>query len=150
MSKLNLNDPCPCGSRRKYKRCCHTKSLTEKTSSHKPFALNTTQPASSHPWGLMPDEDNLTRESNHVVKLIHEGRLDEAEIAAKKLLQDYPEVHDGLERLAMVYEARGDRGRALEMYEKSLAFTLNNENYAEEMRDYYRRKIHQLQNLTSA
>ncbi|MEK7623981.1 MAG: hypothetical protein AAB408_04960 [Patescibacteria group bacterium] len=98
----------------------------------------------------MPDEDNLTRESNHVVKLIHEGRLDEAEIAAKKLLQDYPEVHDGLERLAMVYEARGDRGRALEMYEKSLAFTLNNENYAEEMRDYYRRKIHQLQNLTSA
>ena len=98
----------------------------------------------------MPDEDNLTRESNHVVKLIHEGRLDEAEIAAKKLLQDYPEVHDGLERLAMVYEARGDRGRALEMYEKSLAFTLNNENYAEEMRDYYRHKIHQLQNLTSA
>jgi len=35
-------------------------------------------------------------------------RLDEAEAAAQKLLQDYPEVHDGFERLAMVYEARGD------------------------------------------
>jgi tetratricopeptide (TPR) repeat protein len=83
--------------------------------------------------------------SNSVVDLIHEGKLDEAETAAHKLLADYPEVHDGFERLAMVYEARGDSRSALDMYERTLDFTMDKgDDYDEEMRIYYRRKIAKL------
>ena len=53
------------------------------------------------------DDDDLTTASNAVVDLVHAGRLDEAEKAARDLLQRYPDVHDGYDRLGMVYEARG-------------------------------------------
>jgi hypothetical protein len=57
----------------------------------------------------LDDEDELTRDSNAVVDLVHEGKLDQAEVAARDLLERYPEVHDGYDRLGMVYEARGDK-----------------------------------------
>jgi hypothetical protein len=37
-------------------------------------------------------------------------------------LQRYPEVHDGLERLATVVAARGDRARAAEYYRRAADF----------------------------
>jgi hypothetical protein len=37
-------------------------------------------------------------------------------------LLDHPEVHDGLERVAMVAAARGDRARAAEYYRKAADF----------------------------
>jgi tetratricopeptide (TPR) repeat protein len=86
-------------------------------------------------------EDNLDRDSNKVIFLIREGKLDEAEAQAKQLLIDYPEVNDGYDRLAMVYEKRGDRAKAVEMYKKALDFILNDDGYEEEARDYYRDKI---------
>jgi tetratricopeptide (TPR) repeat protein len=86
-------------------------------------------------------EDNLDRDSNKVIFLIREGKLDEAEAQAKQLLIDYPEVHDGYDRLAMVYEKRGDRVKAVEMYKKALDFILNDDGHEEEARDYYREKI---------
>ena len=46
-------------------------------------------------------EDELTRDSNAVVDLVHEGNLDQAEQAARDLLERYPEVHDGYDRLGM-------------------------------------------------
>lgn len=58
------------------------------------------------------EADGLTRDSNAVVDLVDEGRLDEVERAARELLERYPEVHDGYDRLGMVYEARGDRRQA--------------------------------------
>ena len=47
-------------------------------------------------------------------------RLDlvQAEQAARALLEHHPEVPDGHERLAMVYEARGEGGQAVECYRK--------------------------------
>ena len=89
-------------------------------------------------------EDNLDRDSNKVIFLIREGKLDEAEAQAKQLLVDYPEVNDGYDRLAMVYEKRGDRAKAVEMYKKALDFILNDDGYEEETRDYYRKKIIEL------
>ncbi|MCP4202277.1 MAG: tetratricopeptide repeat protein [bacterium] len=59
--------------------------------------------------------------SNHVVDLIHAGRLDEAEAAARDLMQRFPEAIDGLERLGHVYEARGDFKRAAQYYRQAVA-----------------------------
>jgi Flp pilus assembly protein TadD len=70
------------------------------------------------------EDDGLDEASNRPIDLIHAGRLEEAEQAARDLLQRYPDVHDGLERLAMVYAARGDRVRAAEYYRKAADFVL--------------------------
>jgi hypothetical protein len=53
------------------------------------------------------EDDPLTAPSNAVVELIHAGRLDEAEHAARDLLVRFPDVHEGYDRLGMVHEARG-------------------------------------------
>ena len=68
------------------------------------------------------DEDELTRDSNAVVDLVHEGKLDQAEAAARDLLERYPQVHDGYDRLGMVYEARGRNKQAADCYRKVIEF----------------------------
>jgi tetratricopeptide (TPR) repeat protein len=67
-------------------------------------------------------DDELDTASNAVVDLVHAGRLDEAEQAARDLLVQYPEVHDGYDRLGMVYQARGENQKAADSYRKVIAF----------------------------
>jgi len=55
----------------------------------------------------LQDAQGLGAASNAVVDLVHAGRLDEAEQAARELLLRYPEVHDGYDQLGMVHKARG-------------------------------------------
>ena len=72
----------------------------------------------------------LDAASNAVVDLVHAGRLDEAEQAARELLVRYPEVHDGYDRLGMVHEARGQFREAADCYRKVIEFTrANPEDY---------------------
>ena len=68
----------------------------------------------------------LDAASNAVVDLVHAGRLDEAEQAARELLVRYPEVHDGYDRLGMVHEARGQFREAADCYRKVIEFTRAN------------------------
>src|SRR5437773_4836321 len=49
------------------------------------------------------DEDELTIASNTAAELVRAGKLDEAEQAARDLLVLFPDVHDGYDRLGMVY-----------------------------------------------
>lgn len=133
MAKVGRNDPCPCGSGQKYKRCClprETAAAVERAR-----AAEREQVAAL----LTPDDDDLEEASNRVIDLIDAGRLDEAEQAAHDLLERYPEVHDGLERVAMVAAARGDRARAAEYYRKAADFVqARPEWYDPEMEVYLR------------
>jgi len=116
MTQVGRNQPCPCASGKKYKRCClakHEALVSERLRA---------QTVDHDLW----QDDDLDETSNAVVDLIRAGRLDEAEAAARDLLLRYPEVVDGLERLAMVYEARGDRKRAADYYRQAVAFILQN------------------------
>ena len=54
-------------------------------------------------------DDDLTNLSNAAVDLVHAGKLDEAEQLAHDLLERFPDVPDGYDRLGMIYEARGDQ-----------------------------------------
>jgi TolA-binding protein len=54
--------------------------------------------------------------------MVHDGKLDEAEQAARDFLVRFPEVHDGYDRLGMVYEARGDTKQAADYYRKVIDF----------------------------
>ena len=68
------------------------------------------------------DEDELTIASNTAAELVRAGKLDEAEQAARDLLVLFPDVHDGYDRLGMVYEARGDKQKAADCYRNVIAF----------------------------
>jgi len=78
------------------------------------------------------DDDNaLELASNAVARLVAAGKLDEAERAAHRLVEDFPEVHDGYDRLGMVHEARGNKKAAVECYRKAAAFIRDNDGSPE-------------------
>jgi Flp pilus assembly protein TadD len=88
------------------------------------------------------DDDGLDEASNSVINLITAGRLDEAERAAHTLLERYPGVHDGFERLAMVCAARGDRPGAAAYYRHAADFVhAHADQYGPKMEIYFRKRV---------
>jgi len=136
MTKISRNAPCPCGSGKKYKKCCLQKdeaqSINQRVSLHSSEKI---------PVGAVDDLDNL---SNSVVDLIDKGKLDEAEQACIELLNRYPDYIDGLERFAMVHEARGDSRKAIEYYKKSADFARENEGFDPEYIKWAMDKVEKL------
>jgi uncharacterized protein YchJ len=140
MAKIGRNDPCPCGSGLKYKRCCLPRDDAA-AAAERAAAPTRAAAAATPPFEILSEADGLDEASNVVIDLIDAGRLDEAEYAAQDLLERYPEVHDGLERVAMVAAARGDRARAAEYYRRAAEFVhARPEWYDAEMETYLRRK----------
>ncbi|MCD6153177.1 MAG: SEC-C domain-containing protein [Syntrophobacterales bacterium] len=118
MKKPGRNDPCPCGSGKKYKKCC----------------LN--DPAMAGTF-IYTDLDIL---SNKVPKLIGTGKLDEAEDICQTLMKQYPDQIDGLQRYAELLEARGDKHKAAEYYRKAAAFAQQTGGFAQETIDFFLQK----------
>jgi TolA-binding protein len=93
--------------------------------------------------------DELDAASNGVVDLIHAGRLDEAEQAARDLLVRYPEVPDGHDRLGMVYEARGQNHEAAACYRKVVDFMhAHPDDFDLESQTYFLKRIAKLDPIT--
>jgi tetratricopeptide (TPR) repeat protein len=113
MPKVGRNGPCPCGSGKKYKRCC-----LDKDQAFEREALTAARQARHD------DEryDELADASNAVLDLVDAGRLDDAETAAQDLLERFPGVHDGYARLGLIHEIRGNAELAIEYYRKVIAF----------------------------
>jgi hypothetical protein len=137
MDKTGRNDPCPCGSGKKYKKCCLPKHEADQRQQFAEQQAERDQRAAAHRLSLrevraaiaarlagieQAEDDPLTAASNAVVELIHAGKLDEAEHAARDLLVRFPDVHDGYDRLGMVHEARGENQQAADCYRKVIAF----------------------------
>jgi tetratricopeptide (TPR) repeat protein len=160
MDKTGRNDPCPCGSGKKYKKCCLPKHQADQ---HQQFAeqqAEREQRADAHRSSLseiraaiaarlagidQAEDDPLTAASNVVVELIHAGKLDEAEHAARDLLVHFPDVHDGYDRLGMVHEARGENQQAADCYRKVVAFIRQHpDNYDEAFEDAFVKQVEKL------
>ena len=111
-NKTQRNDPCPCGSGRKYKHCCLQKDQAAQSTA---LAASAAMAAAEQREidAMLERDDQLAAASNAVIDLIKAGELDQAEKAAWNLLGEFPEVHDGFDRLGMVYRraARTDRPR---------------------------------------
>jgi len=131
MAKQGRNDPCPCGSGKKYKRCCLDQNKAGKRSS-------------ASPVNFIPVYTELDQLSNSVFDLINKGKLDEAEAAANKLLKEYPDQIDGLHRLAQVYEARGDKAKAVEYLWKTVEFAESEEGFDRQSVDWFLSEIKRL------
>jgi len=126
MEKVGRNAPCPCGSGKKYKKCClplHQESRAWQDS--------------AGPLTLEPGVTDLDRLSNSVVDLIEEGRLEEAENVCHQLLARYPDQIDGTERLAEVYEAKGEKKKAAEYYRKAAEFAQKSPGFDQGLIDRY-------------
>lgn len=126
MPNPGRNDPCPCGSGKKYKRCCleqeRVAAAARIAAQRAKQLAELAQRRIEIAQALAANEESaqLDDTSNAVVDLIHTGRLDEAEQAARQLLLDYPDVIDGHDRLGMVYEARGLHQEAIACYRKAI------------------------------
>lgn len=139
------NDPCPCGSGKKYKRCCldRDQAATRTTPAAKPTAraasaANRRARADEELRATLDEAMELDNASNAVVHLINAGRLDEAERAARELLVRYPEIHDGHDRLGMLYEARGMQRAAADSYRQVLdIMRAHPGDHDPEMEQYY-------------
>jgi tetratricopeptide (TPR) repeat protein len=134
MAKPGRNDPCPCGSGNKYKKCCLPKEegVEREQLAKVELGAPKTPPlivrrrfrdvkaaiAAILSGAGDADEDELTIASNAAADLVRAGKLDEAEQAARDLQARFPEVHDGYDRLGMVHEARGENRQAADCYRK--------------------------------
>ncbi len=117
MTKISRNANCPCGSGKKYKRCClqtdeeiASASTVERTI-HRSLAFFAKENE--------PDIDDL---SNSVVALINTGALDAAEEVCMRLLREFPECVDGIMRLVAVHEAKQDFSLAADYARKTVDF----------------------------
>lgn len=93
-------------------------------------------------WDL--EEDEIDHASNHVLDLIEAGQLEVAEAAARALMKQYPDDVEGLERLAGVYEAKGEYAKAAQHLESAIAFTRVHAGYDDGVRDFFRQRICEL------
>lgn len=125
MLETRRNDPCPCGSGKKYKRCCLSTGLC-----------------------LVVEEFGeleIDRLSNRVLDLIEAGRMDEAEEACRKLERKFPEHIDWIDRTARLHEQRGDNTKAAEYFRRCFEFIENHPDGLDEgAKLYYQNSIQRL------
>ena len=124
MPKIGRNEPCPCGSGKKYKRCCLAKDeeFERQVLAMADVGIGDDDAVYDHLELCDDCYDEMVDASNLVVDLVEAGRLDEAEDAAQALLQRFPQVHDGYARLGLVHEMRGDADQAIQYYRKVIEF----------------------------
>ena len=147
MSKIGRNDRCVCGSGKKYKKCCWDSVQNEKII--KIQKINENRSVQFNDFESDFDDEEFTNDSNLPIDLINENRLNEAEFAAIKLLEKYPQMSDGNERLGLVYEAKGEFKLAAEYLQKALDQFLitNNSPLDAEATDWYNKKIAEMKQL---
>jgi tetratricopeptide (TPR) repeat protein len=125
--KTGRNEPCPCGSGKKYKKCC----------------INAVSAPMIDPRFVDMDLelDNL---SNQVPALIRQNKYVEAEGVCRRLLDEYPDQIDGLHRLAELLEAKGEYQQAAEYYLKSAEFARQNDGFEQASIDNFMEKVEEL------
>ena len=83
----------------------------------------------------------LDRLSNSVLDLVRRRRFDRALEVCKRLLDEYPDVVDGLEHSGHVHAAMGDHALAANFYRRAFAFVsapIRRMDYDEEGIEWYR------------
>jgi len=86
-----------------------------------------------------------------VLTLVKAGRFDDALGVCQRLLTEFPDVVDGLERSGLVHAARGDHAAAAHWYRQALAFVTHPSRCLDyDDADFYRQQSEQQQRLALA
>lgn len=145
VAKIGRNEPCPCGSGRKYKRCCAATPVGVRSSHPAPLPGRLVAPGV-----LLTELDDL---SNSVLDLIDDRRFDAALVACQRLLEEFPDVHDGLDRSAMVHAAMGSHALAADFYRRLHQFVtdpVRRADYGEELIDDWRLRAEEQERLAAS
>jgi hypothetical protein len=118
MAKIGRNDPCPCGSGKKHKRCC----LIAQAPTPDPVSTAMTADANVEEHDDFCDccLDALNERADRTLDLLLDGNLDEAEAMAHDLMRDFPDEVEGIDLLSMVSEARGERERTVGLLRRAI------------------------------
>jgi Flp pilus assembly protein TadD len=141
MAKIGRNDPCPCGSGKKHKKCCFGSSLAAAPQ------VAAAQPEAAQQIPELCDccIDQLDDRADHILDQIMEGHLDEAEALCHDFMRDFPHHAEGIDLLSMTCQARGQRARALELLRQASKIAHANPDYDAETRSLMRKRIKQLE-----
>jgi len=120
MEKIGRNDLCPCGSGKKYKKCCMKKI---KSDEHDVINENVE---------FMDDLARLESLSNDVVTFIENKQYENAEKNCRMLMKDYPDQVDGLMRFAELHDAKGEISKAIEYYKRTIEFMKTHPGFEQE------------------
>lgn len=112
MSAPNRNDPCPCGSGKKYKKCC----LANAASQNSLVQSGKSQRHDVNPRNAAPPSALLMR----AVSLHQAGMLDEAEAAYQSLLKNNPSDGDALHYLGLIAFQRHRYPDAINLIEAAI------------------------------
>jgi tetratricopeptide (TPR) repeat protein len=146
------NDPCPCGSGKKYKKCCRSqdqagapKAIESQPDAH----VAGHEPASSGrrriPEGLTAGQtrdyiERLEGWADAARDAVDSGRLHEAERLADRLIAEYPDQIDGYTVIAMVCVLQERWTQAVEGFDQAIAIALKHPNdYGEDFIEALRR-----------
>jgi Flp pilus assembly protein TadD len=123
MSAPGRNDPCPCGSGKKYKKCCMVQAAATQ------FVIGQSAPVRPPPFqpdgsrsravnatNVAPPSEMLIR----AVALHQEGRLAEAEVIYRMLLRDNPNDSHALHYLGLVALQQERYADAIGLIEKAI------------------------------
>jgi hypothetical protein len=129
MAVVGRNQPCPCGSGKKYKQCCLTRDETAALAAREQQRRDAPPPPIHPPrvgrWPVIDDDSpRIDQMSNDANDLIHAGKLEEAERMCQRLLDEYPEVLDGHMRLGQIFRVRGEPKKAAEHLRLAAAVAL--------------------------
>ena len=105
---VSRNAPCPCGSAKKYKKCClaqDQKAAAEQR--EQPRLAQQTEDAA-----LLKYVAELDELSNQANDLIRSGQWAQAEQCCRELQERFPEQTDGEERFSQYYKQIGDFAQA--------------------------------------
>ncbi|MDI7267936.1 MAG: SEC-C metal-binding domain-containing protein, partial [Myxococcota bacterium] len=139
---IGRNEPCPCGSQEKYKRCCLPRHERARRAT---LEVRRKALASGDPEAVVGAHlDSLSRAVAHARSLLDAGRSAEAEGAARSVLRQFPGEVDGYELLAAVHEARGDIAGALRSWRMAHAHVQVVGDYPPEAAEEFQREIERL------
>jgi len=134
--KSGRNDPCLCGSGKKYKKCCHIKLATR---------LSTQQTSTKNP-------KPSPTEFNHLIALFNAGRLIELEGKALSMVEQFPDSGHAWKILSITLHAQRkdaltSMNKALELLPEdcevhnNLGVVLNDLGQFDEAENRYRRSL---------
>jgi tetratricopeptide (TPR) repeat protein len=146
MAKIKRNEPCPCGSGKKYKQCCLAKDEAAGSAPSVAAQLAADHLPHHHPRFCKNCNANIDVAARGVQALIDAGQLDAAERAAQAMMQRWPDIHDGYDCFGMVCEARGNNSQAVEYYRKVIAMARKEPSFYEhDFPEYYEKLIRRLE-----
>ena len=135
--KISRNDPCRCGSGKKYKKCCLAQDETAATEQRKRARqADTAEPDDCLNADNLSDIDGfvvyveaLEELTNRANDRIRSKQWAEAEVCCRRLIEQFPEEIDGHHRFYEYYTARGDFLEAKNHAQATLAMVESREGF---------------------